>query len=70
LRARPGVATVILGARTDAQLTDNLAAAGWSLSADEVRRLDAASQTPVVYPNSHQRFFGGDRNPQLFARYK
>ncbi len=70
LRARPGVATVILGARTEAQLTDNLAADGWSLNAEEIKRLDLASQTPVVYPNSHQRFFGGDRNPQLFERYK
>jgi aryl-alcohol dehydrogenase-like predicted oxidoreductase len=70
LLARPGVASVIIGARTETQLSDNLAAAGWSLSAEEMRRLDLVSQTAVVYPNSHQRFYGGDRNPQLFERVK
>jgi len=70
LLARPGVSSVILGARTEAQLVDNLAAASWSLTAEEMRQLDFASQTPVVYPNSHQRFYGADRNPQPFPRYK
>jgi aryl-alcohol dehydrogenase-like predicted oxidoreductase len=70
LLARPGVSTVIIGARNEAQLRDNLAAATWSLSPEEMRRLDLVSQTPVVYPNSHQRFYGGERNPQLFARVK
>jgi aryl-alcohol dehydrogenase-like predicted oxidoreductase len=70
LLARPGVSTVIIGARNEAQLRDNLAAASWSLSPDEVRRLDLASQTPLVYPNSHQRLYGIERNPQLFERVR
>jgi aryl-alcohol dehydrogenase-like predicted oxidoreductase len=70
LLARPGVSTVLLGARTDAQLADNLAAATWSLSVDEVAALDTASQTAMRYPNSHHRLFTQARNPQLFARHK
>jgi aryl-alcohol dehydrogenase-like predicted oxidoreductase len=68
LLARPGVTTVIVGARSEEQLRDNLAAASWSLSSDEVRRLDVASETPPPYPTSHQRLYAPDRNPQLFAR--
>lgn len=70
LLARPGVATVLIGARSDEQLADNLAAARWTLSAEEVARLDKASQTAMRYPNSHHRLFTLERNPQLFARYK
>lgn len=68
LLARPGVATVLLGARSDGQLADNLAAATWSLAADEITALDKASQTGMRYPNSHHRLFTQARNPQLFAR--
>ena len=68
LLARPGVSTVLLGARSDEQLADNLAAASWSLSADEVAVLDKASQTSMRYPNSHHRLYSLARNPQLFAR--
>ena len=70
LLARPGVTSVILGARTDAQLKDNLAAAAWSLTTEEIKRLDTVSQMPQLYPNSHQRFYAAERNPQLFPRYK
>lgn len=70
LLARPGVSTVLIGARSDVQLADNLAAATWSLSAEEVARLDKASQTAMRYPNSHHRLFTLERNPQLFPRYK
>ncbi len=69
LLARPGVATVLVGARSDEQLADNLAAATWSLTTDEVTALDRASQTPMQYPNSHNRIYTEERNPQLFARY-
>jgi aryl-alcohol dehydrogenase-like predicted oxidoreductase len=61
---KPGVASVILGARTDAQLVDNLAAATWSLSDAEIASLDEASATPARYPYSHHRNFGSDRNPR------
>lgn len=70
LLKRPGVSTVLMGARTDEQLADNLAAAQWSLSDAEVESLDRASQVPMQYPNSHHRIFTSERNPQLFPRYK
>ena len=57
LLGRPTVATVILGARTEQQLRDNLGAAGWRLTAEQVARLDAASDVPPVYPYWHQRLF-------------
>jgi aryl-alcohol dehydrogenase-like predicted oxidoreductase len=67
---RPGVSSVIVGARTEEQLVDNLGAVDVSLSDEQMVRLDLASQPPIQYPNSHQRFYGRDRNPQAFARYK
>jgi aryl-alcohol dehydrogenase-like predicted oxidoreductase len=70
LLKRPGVSSVLVGARTDEQLIDNLAAANWSLSAAEVEELDRASQVAMRYPNSHHRIFTSERNPQLFPRYK
>ena len=42
-------------ARTEAQLRENLAATGWNLTTDQVKRLDAASETQPVYPYWHQR---------------
>jgi aryl-alcohol dehydrogenase-like predicted oxidoreductase len=61
LLQRPTVATVIIGARNEEQLRDNLGAVGWNLTADQVRKLDAASAVPVIYPYWHQQMF--DRNP-------
>lgn len=62
---KPAVDTVILGARDAKQLEDNLAAATWRLSAEEVARLDQASTLPEPYPRWHQHKFGIERNPQL-----
>ncbi len=62
---KPGVDTVILGARDEAQLRDNLAAATWRLSADEMTRLDEVSALPEPYPMWHQHKFGIERNPRL-----
>jgi aryl-alcohol dehydrogenase-like predicted oxidoreductase len=59
---RPSVATVIIGARNATQLRDNLGATGWALTADQVARLDSASQTPLHYPHWHQSGFRS-RNP-------
>lgn len=70
LLRRPGVTAVLMGARTDEQLADNLAAAGWSLDDGEMQALDRASQVPMQYPNSHHRIFTLERNPQIFPRYK
>jgi aryl-alcohol dehydrogenase-like predicted oxidoreductase len=62
---KPGVDTVILGARDEAQLRDNLAAATWQLSDEEMARLDAVSALPEPYPQWHQHKFGIERNPRL-----
>jgi aryl-alcohol dehydrogenase-like predicted oxidoreductase len=62
LLQRPSVSTVIVGARNESQLRQNLGAVGWNLSADQVARLDAASATPLAYPYWHQRGFA-ERNP-------
>ncbi len=63
LLQRPTVATVIIGARTEEQLKQNLGAVGWKLSAEQIARLDAASTVPLAYPYWHQRTTFIDRNP-------
>ena len=62
LLQRPTVATIIIGARNEEQLTQNLGAIGWSLTPEQIARLDAASATPPAYPYWHQRGFA-ERNP-------
>jgi len=62
LLQRPGVASVIVGARDERQLRDNLGAVGWALNAEQVRRLDAASAVTKPYPYWHQSGFA-ERNP-------
>ena len=63
LLQRPSVSTLIIGARDEAQLRDNLGAVGWSLSPAQVARLDAASAVTLPYPYWHQRVTFADRNP-------
>lgn len=58
---RPGVTSVIIGARTMEQLEDNLGAAGWRLEPDEVRRLDEVSARPLPYPHWHQQLYNRER---------
>ena len=62
LLTRPTVSTVIVGARTEEQLKQNLGAVGWSLSASQIATLDKASQRPKPYPYWHQDSFK-ERNP-------
>jgi aryl-alcohol dehydrogenase-like predicted oxidoreductase len=62
LLQRPTVSTVIIGARNEEQLRQNLAAVGWSLSPEQVARLDEASAATPAYPYWHQRGFV-ERNP-------
>jgi aryl-alcohol dehydrogenase-like predicted oxidoreductase len=62
LLRRPTVATLIIGARNEEQLRQNIAAVGWSLSAEQIARLDAASAVERTYPYWHQAFFK-ERNP-------
>ena len=63
LLQRPSVATIIIGARNEQQLQDNLGALGWSLTTEQVAKLDAASAVPPAYPYWHQRSAFPDRNP-------
>ncbi|OYO03818.1 aldo/keto reductase [Enemella evansiae] len=69
LLRRPSVASVIIGARTEAQLRDNLGAVGWALTADQVSRLDAISAVPAPYPHfPYERQEGFARlNPPVVA---
>jgi len=62
LLQRPTVDNIVIGARNEQQLIDNLGAVGWNLSVDQVRKLDLASDAPPVYPYWHQR-----QQPQLNA---
>jgi aryl-alcohol dehydrogenase-like predicted oxidoreductase len=62
LLQRPTVSNVIMGARNEEQLRQNLGAVGWNLTPTQVAKLDAASATTPIYPYWHQRQFG-DRNP-------
>jgi aryl-alcohol dehydrogenase-like predicted oxidoreductase len=62
LLQRPTVASVIIGARNEEQLRQNLAAAGWNLTAKQVATLDKASVQPAIYPYWHQHLFA-ERNP-------
>ncbi len=62
LLQRPTVATVIIGARDEAQLRQNLGAVGWTLTPEQVARLDEASTVTLPYPYWHQRGFA-ERNP-------
>jgi aryl-alcohol dehydrogenase-like predicted oxidoreductase len=62
LLQRPTVSTVVIGARNEDQLRQNLGTVGWNLSADQVKALDAASAVTPTYPYWHQRFFRS-RNP-------
>ncbi len=59
--AKPAVTSLIVGARTEAQLSDNLAAAELSLSADEMERLDTVSASPLMYPFWHHAATSSDR---------
>lgn len=62
LLQRPSVSSVIIGARNEEQLRQNLGAVGWNLTPEQVAKLDAASATTPAYPYWHQRGFA-ERNP-------
>jgi aryl-alcohol dehydrogenase-like predicted oxidoreductase len=59
---RPTVSSVIIGARDEKQLKDNLGAIGWSLTREQIAKLDEASDTMKPYPYWHQSGFA-ERNP-------
>jgi aryl-alcohol dehydrogenase-like predicted oxidoreductase len=62
LLQRPTIANVIVGARNEEQLRQNLGSVGWNLTKEQVAKLDAASEVPPIYPYWHQRQFT-ERNP-------
>jgi aryl-alcohol dehydrogenase-like predicted oxidoreductase len=62
LLQRPSVSTVVIGARNEEQLRQNLGSIGWSLSKEQIERLDKASAILAAYPYFHQQNFT-ERNP-------
>jgi aryl-alcohol dehydrogenase-like predicted oxidoreductase len=60
LLQRPTVVNLVIGARNEEQLKQNLAAVGWNLTTEQVKKLDKASELPPIYPYWHQR-----QNPKL-----
>ena len=59
---RPTVSSVIIGARNEEQLRQNLDVIGWNLTPGQIAKLDAASAVSPAYPYWHQRPFA-ERNP-------
>jgi len=57
LLQRPTVANIIIGARNEAQLKQNLGAVGWKLTQEQIKRLDKSSDVLPAYPYWHQRQF-------------
>ncbi|MFD1258535.1 aldo/keto reductase [Mucilaginibacter terrae] len=55
LLQRPTVANIIIGARDEEQLKQNLGAIGWNLTTEQIKKLDAASEVDPIYPYWHQR---------------
>ena len=61
LLTRPAISTVVVGARTDAQLSDNLRAADLVLTPEEIAKLEQISRPPLLYPYWHQAQTASDR---------
>jgi aryl-alcohol dehydrogenase-like predicted oxidoreductase len=69
LLQRPTVVNLVVGARNEEQLRQNLGAVGWALSTEQVKRLDAASERTPAYPYWHQRQFPMlNAAPELYGR--
>jgi len=62
LLQRPTVSNVIIGARNEEQLKQNLGSVGWKLTTAQMAKLDAASDSTKTYPYWHQTGFT-ERNP-------
>jgi aryl-alcohol dehydrogenase-like predicted oxidoreductase len=65
LLRKPAITTVLFGARDEAQLKDNIAAAGWTLSDDELAQLDKASAKPLPYPQWAHKTVFAERIPDV-----
>ena len=68
LTTRPTISSVIVGARNEEQLKQNLEAVGWNLTKEQIEKLDRASRKEPIYPYWHQRQFV-ERNPSPVAEY-
>lgn len=62
---RPTVVNVVIGARNEEQLRQNLGAVGWSLTREQIGKLDTASKRQPTYPYWHQRVAFTERNPNV-----
>ena len=67
LLQRPTVSSVIIGARNEEQLRQNLGAVGWNLTSEQVARLDQASSAKAPYPYWHQAQNAAERIPPPIA---
>ncbi|HEY0915946.1 MAG TPA: aldo/keto reductase [Solimonas sp.] len=63
LLQRPTVCNLVIGARDEEQLKQNLGALEWKLTAEQVAKLEAASQVEAIYPYWHQKD-SAERNPK------
>jgi hypothetical protein len=63
LLQRPTVSSIIIGARNERQLRDNLGAVDWRQTAEQMAKLDTASSVTPIYPYWHQRSGFSERNP-------
>ena len=61
LLGRPGVTSLVVGGRNEAQFRDNFGAVDLKLTEDELKRLNDVSRVPLIYPYWHQRNFATDR---------
>jgi aryl-alcohol dehydrogenase-like predicted oxidoreductase len=59
---RSTVSTLVIGARNEELLAQNIGAVAWNLAPERIARLDAASAVTPIYPYWHQRGFA-ERNP-------
>ena len=66
LLQRPTICSLVIGARTEEHLKLNLGAIGWSLTAEQIKRLDKASKTPKIYPYWHQNQFPELKSQLIF----
>jgi aryl-alcohol dehydrogenase-like predicted oxidoreductase len=57
LLQKPTISSLVIGARNETQLKENLGAVGWNLSDEQVARLDRVSDVSPIYPYWHQRNF-------------
>src|SRR4051812_3393614 len=63
LLQRPTISSVIVGARNEEQLRQNLGSVGWNLTVEQMKKLDHVSATTLTYPYWHQRQAAGQRIP-------